>query len=399
MTPEEIILGGFYKFDAWVKWHIQRGYKAASGNYLIPWKGLKKRIEKRRRVFPRCGIARNFMKWISTTFVLYILLLFPCRADDFIGKKAPDLQITEIFNEDGRTTLDTHRGDIVVLNFFVTEYKKCREEIQTINKLQRKFREKGITLIGITKEEREKIERFSVHRIPLEFKVYTKITTVPEDYKVEYKADKIPICYVIGPDGMVLWKGLPDEISESKIHGYLQKRSQYFFNEFKGVSESIISKVVEGKIGFAYYMAMNAGHNEKNPKRKEILDKLIAFLGKNLASQLAQADKLFEDKDYLLAYNAYSLIKNNARNTEFADKASAKLKEFSKKEVQREFTNLKNLDAIAQKYLDGKSNQKKLLQGVEELRGFAKQKKYENTKAAAKAETIAKILETPWTEK
>lgn len=71
----------------------------------------------------------------------------------------------EVKNLDGTTfKISDKRGKVIILNLWATWCAPCRAEMPTLVRLQDKYREKGLEIIGLNTEEsdtREKIERFA----------------------------------------------------------------------------------------------------------------------------------------------------------------------------------------------------------------------------------------------
>ena len=62
---------------------------------------------------------------------------------------------------DGKTyTLAGLKGRVVLLNFWATWCPPCRKEIPDMEKLYRRLEAKGLTVIGVSDEDRETVERF-----------------------------------------------------------------------------------------------------------------------------------------------------------------------------------------------------------------------------------------------
>jgi thiol-disulfide isomerase/thioredoxin len=70
-----------------------------------------------------------------------------------IGQAAPELELKDV---SGQTQLlSQYRGQVVILNFWATWCPPCREEMPSMDALQRKFGEQGLVVLAVNVEENE----------------------------------------------------------------------------------------------------------------------------------------------------------------------------------------------------------------------------------------------------
>ncbi len=101
---------------------------------------------------------------------------------------------------DGKTIrLQDYHGQLVVLHFWATFCKPCREELPALDRLSREFTGKGFAVLAIAvdRDHPQAVEHFvREHAIRL---------TVPLDpggeVRKKYEIDALPTSYLIGPDG------------------------------------------------------------------------------------------------------------------------------------------------------------------------------------------------------
>ncbi|MFB6355606.1 MAG: TlpA family protein disulfide reductase [bacterium] len=82
------------------------------------------------------------------------------QTSEWKGRVSPNFEIDTL---NGRTiSLEEHVGKrVIVINFFATWCKPCREEIPLLNKFHNKHRKNPVMLIGVdVGETREKVENF-----------------------------------------------------------------------------------------------------------------------------------------------------------------------------------------------------------------------------------------------
>lgn len=110
---------------------------------------------------------------------------------------APAFALTSL---DGKTIrLQNYRDQLVLLHFWATFCKPCREELPALDRLSREFAGKGFAVLAIAvdRDHPQAVEDFvREHAVRL---------TVPLDpggeVRKKYEIDALPTSYLIGPDG------------------------------------------------------------------------------------------------------------------------------------------------------------------------------------------------------
>jgi peroxiredoxin len=114
-----------------------------------------------------------------------------------IGKAAPDFVVQDA---DRRVELRDFTGKIVVLNFWATWCPPCVEELPTLVELQQQFKEKGVTVIGVSVD----VDADVYHRFLKDHKI-DFLTVRDPDQKTNnlYGTFKFPETYIIDRNGIV----------------------------------------------------------------------------------------------------------------------------------------------------------------------------------------------------
>jgi len=163
---------------------------------------------------------------VTKKYVLLFLIIFVGAILFFLEHftetpiSIADIQTKEIFNEKKSSvgyfapsfklrnikgnyeSLDSYRGDVVVLNFWATWCTPCRIEMPSFEKLYRRYRSEGVTVLAITldKNSKNKINSF-VDEYGLSFPIL-----LDEKGEVErlYPSMTIPFTYIIDRQGRIV---------------------------------------------------------------------------------------------------------------------------------------------------------------------------------------------------
>jgi len=117
-----------------------------------------------------------------------------------VGYLAPDFSLRNL--KGNYESLDSFRGQVVVLNFWATWCAPCRVEMPSFEKLYRRYRSEGVAVLAVTldKNAGPKIKSF-VDEYELSFPIL-----LDEEGEVErlYPSMTIPFTYVIDREGRVV---------------------------------------------------------------------------------------------------------------------------------------------------------------------------------------------------
>jgi thiol-disulfide isomerase/thioredoxin len=152
--------------------------------------------------------------------ITLLLLLIPgfARAQT---TRAPTLVLRDI---NGRSLrLSDYRGKVVLVNFWATWCPPCRAEVPALVKWQRRYRGRGLQIIGVTYPPQKLSE---VRRFVRREKVNYPVGLGTEEMMLLFtRSETLPISIVVGKDGRIrdIIEGilLPEEF-EQKIKPLLK---------------------------------------------------------------------------------------------------------------------------------------------------------------------------------
>jgi len=104
-------------------------------------------------------------------------------------------------------------GRLVLVDFWATWCEPCRTSIPKLNDIHAKFAEKGLVVIGVTKEAKEEVVPF-VAKFPMHYFVGLDLQGKFTD---SLSVRALPYALIASPSGKVVWRGQPSALSDSEI--------------------------------------------------------------------------------------------------------------------------------------------------------------------------------------
>ena len=152
-------------------------------------------MNKKNRIYVRVAILGVLL--VALVFALYSSFV---KDPDAVkeGKAAPNFSLERL--DGGELALADLRGKGVVLNFWGTWCKPCKEEMPALQKQYEVFRDKGLEVIGVNIAEspitiEPYIKQFGVE-FPILLDRQSQITKL-------YRIGPIPTTFFISPEGTV----------------------------------------------------------------------------------------------------------------------------------------------------------------------------------------------------
>lgn len=163
------------------------------------------------------------VQWLLIGLLLTGWLVVPVQAQDNndeeseepkpvakIGEPAPEIE-AEFTNADGDVSIEKYKGRIVLLFFFRTDDAASMEAFAILNGIHKKFGNRGVVIIGMTKEERDTAEGL-VNGKKAEFII---------GYKAEndesYKVAAVPEVYMVDTRGVLTNRFHPADQFEDRL--------------------------------------------------------------------------------------------------------------------------------------------------------------------------------------
>ncbi len=160
----------------------------------------------------------------STVFAVLMLAATPVFAQLAgkrltIGDKAPPLAIAEWARGEPADLSKTDGKQAFVIEFWATWCAPCLQSIPHLDKLQAKYKSKGLTVIGVTDEPPSTVKSFLAKRKDsMQYTVAVdQDAKTTADYLGGVGANGIPYTFIIDKQGQIAWHGHPADPSFDEV--------------------------------------------------------------------------------------------------------------------------------------------------------------------------------------
>jgi cytochrome c biogenesis protein CcmG, thiol:disulfide interchange protein DsbE len=135
-----------------------------------------------------------------------------------IGTAAPAFTVQD---SDGKLALTDFHGKVVVLNFWASWCAPCVEEMPSLVQLQQRFKDKGVTVVGVSID----VDGDAYHKFLKDYKIdFPTVRDPDQKASALYGSFKWPETYIIDRDGIVRRKFIGAvEWSQPEIVDFLNK--------------------------------------------------------------------------------------------------------------------------------------------------------------------------------
>jgi thiol-disulfide isomerase/thioredoxin len=130
---------------------------------------------------------------------------------DWVGKELPALGVEYL------SKAPELKGKPVIVEFWATWCPPCRTSIPHLNELNKKFKDKGLVIVGVTDEDKATVDDFQ-KKLPMDYSVALDKGGLGQKFGIQ----GIPHAFVVGKDGKILWEGHPMALKEAEIEKALK---------------------------------------------------------------------------------------------------------------------------------------------------------------------------------
>lgn len=110
-------------------------------------------------------------------------------------------------------------GKPYILEFWATWCPPCKQSIPHLNEVYKKYKDKGLSIIGVTDEDKQTVRNFE-KTVPIEYTVgFDPYKKLNEDFGIK----GIPHAMIVDSAGKIVWEGHPMSMQDSDIEAVLKK--------------------------------------------------------------------------------------------------------------------------------------------------------------------------------
>jgi cytochrome c biogenesis protein CcmG/thiol:disulfide interchange protein DsbE len=158
------------------------------------------------------------LKFSTLLIIWCALLIMGCKDGVMAEQSAPDFTLERISGDP--VSLKQFKGNIVLLDFWATWCPPCRQSIPELVKIQEKYRDEGLVVLGISVDDPKMVNNNYLRAFIEKFKINYRILRSTDNVLRDYFGSKefpIPTMFIINRNGKIINK------VEGFRPGYLEK--------------------------------------------------------------------------------------------------------------------------------------------------------------------------------
>ncbi len=229
------------------------------------------------------------MKQIFIFALFIICSLMSYAQDGQIGDKASELQIKK-WMKGGPINLSEGLGkNVYVIEFWATWCPPCRRSIPHLTEIQKKYKEQGVIIVGITTEKIKPVRTF-INKMGdmMDYAVAIDDNEgTSKAYMEAFGIDGIPHAFIVDKKGLIVWQGHPMDNMELVLDKVLT-------GTFEPGKEKFVGQLLEDANNYELESAKENNTPEAIQKAKEKFEATLIII-----------------KDYSIAAENVAMICNN----------------------------------------------------------------------------------------
>ena len=149
--------------------------------------------------------------FILPLFVIFQMMLTGAQKT-MVGQDLPKLTVNFLGKEADLS------GKPTIVEFWATWCPPCRKSIPHLNEIYKKYKERGLEIVGITDENQAVVEEF-LKKQPIDYHVGLD---QGGKYSAGFGIEGIPHAFLVSKAGKVVWEGHPMEMQDADIEKILK---------------------------------------------------------------------------------------------------------------------------------------------------------------------------------
>lgn len=245
-------------------------------------------------------MSGHFSRCVVAAVVVLVCFTLPATAVVNVGDK-PDLNFASA-NGQGQISLEKYKGRIIVVDFWATWCGPCMAEGPHMVKLNAEYAPKGMQMIGISLDnDVQPLLKVALEKGFTWPQKFDQIAPVQGNWGVT----SIPSTFIIGPDGIVLWKGHPSQIDAALADAFKNHPPQFVDPKVLADATATADKVEAAlKSGEASAFKQLASIPAAVKADKDFAARLVLIeqqVSEYVTKSLSEIDPLIEKKEYVEA--------------------------------------------------------------------------------------------------
>jgi cytochrome c biogenesis protein CcmG, thiol:disulfide interchange protein DsbE len=156
--------------------------------------------------------ARSFLAFLAILAVIGLLgfgLLSKGAAQVAVGEPVPDRELPRL-DGNGTGSIAEYRGRWVLVNLWASWCVPCRQEAPVLERFQRRFREREVTVLGIDVQDNSDDALAFLRDHPT---TYPQLRSVGDERSDAFGSTGVPENFLVDPRGRLalIWRGPVDD--------------------------------------------------------------------------------------------------------------------------------------------------------------------------------------------
>lgn len=170
--------------------------------------------------------ARSFVAFLAVLAVIGLLgfgLLSKGNAKIALGDPVPD-EVLPALPGPGSGSIADYRGDWVLVNLWASWCVPCREEAPALERFQRRYRDRGLTVLGVNVQDNrdDALAFLRSYRA-----TYPQLRSVGDERSAAFGSTGVPENFLVDPRGRLalIWRGpVDDEFLDQRVVPIVEER-------------------------------------------------------------------------------------------------------------------------------------------------------------------------------
>lgn len=156
---------------------------------------------------------KNFITLVASVICIGLVASsYGTSAKSNVGTTLTKIDVKYIKNKPEKTI-----GQPMIVEFWATWCPPCRASIPHLNEIYKKYKDKGLVVVGITDEDDDLVKKF-MKELPMDYAV---AQDKDDDWGKQFGIKGIPHALLVDKSGKIVWEGHPMELKENELEKLL----------------------------------------------------------------------------------------------------------------------------------------------------------------------------------